>query len=79
MCARQRSHGSYKPSGFFTVQHARVEKQHTMLDYIIGGCEISLHVAIDVRAPLSLYPCVRVAVCVCACTGVFRCVCVCVL
>jgi hypothetical protein len=41
---------SSKPCGVLNVLQCRVEKLPTMLDYILGGCEISLFVAIDVRS-----------------------------
>lgn len=41
-----------KPRGILCVLEARVEKQFTLIDYIRGGCEISLFVAIDVSTVL---------------------------
>ena len=39
-----------KACGSITAQQAYIEHQFTMIDYIRGGCEISLFVAIDVSA-----------------------------
>jgi len=40
----------YKGSGTFIVNSARIEKRHSFLDYIRGGCELNLIVAIDFTA-----------------------------
>uniref|UniRef100_A0A6U1QQM2 C2 domain-containing protein n=1 Tax=Cyclophora tenuis TaxID=216820 RepID=A0A6U1QQM2_CYCTE len=39
--------GKSKKAGTLTVRHARIVNQTTMLDYITGGCQLSLMVAVD--------------------------------
>ncbi|XP_072481106.1 copine-6 [Notamacropus eugenii] len=41
---------NYKNSGTVTLIQCTVEKVHTFLDYIMGGCQISFTVAIDFTA-----------------------------
>ncbi|XP_043914403.1 copine-6 [Protopterus annectens] len=41
---------NYKNSGVVVLTHCKVEKVHTFLDYIMGGCQIHFTVAIDFTA-----------------------------
>ncbi|XP_005994463.1 copine-6 [Latimeria chalumnae] len=41
---------NYKNSGTVILSHCKVEKVHTFLDYIMGGCQIHFTVAIDFTA-----------------------------
>mgnify|MGYP001147847207 CR=1 FL=1 len=40
----------FKKSGYLRLDYLDLEKRHSMLDYIKGGCEIGLTVAIDYTA-----------------------------
>ena len=40
----------FKKSGFLNLDYFDIEKRHSMLDFIKGGCEIGLTVAIDYTA-----------------------------
>ena len=44
---RKSRRGKTKKAGTLTVRYARIKNDVTMLDYIRGGCEISLMVAVD--------------------------------
>lgn len=35
------------PNGQFTLQKTKIQKRNTFLEYIFGGCEINLAIAID--------------------------------
>jgi len=48
--AKQKKHKSYTNSGVLCIEKCELIKVNTFLEYIAGGCEISLIVAIDFTA-----------------------------
>ena len=36
-----------KKKGTLSLQNLKVERQHSFLEYIFGGCEVDLSIAID--------------------------------
>jgi vacuolar-type H+-ATPase subunit F/Vma7 len=48
--AKMQSGKKFKKSGYLRLDYLNLEKRHSMLDYIKGGCEIGLTIAIDYTA-----------------------------
>lgn len=43
----QAKHNISKNGGEFNLDNMEVKQQHTFLEYVFGGCEIDLSIAID--------------------------------